>query len=139
MLARGESGRSEAKLHESRGFSAGSNKVMITVNTPSENPLYRSGLALRHHAIHPPITGGHVAVWSSFTAPRGSPVYTDSIRGFQRSGGRTTSFFPEPAAASTPARPGGKPGKPPGTRLLQRSYSAAKIIYKITYSTEYYW
>jgi hypothetical protein len=42
-----------AKLAESWSFSAESNTVMMTVNPLSENPLNRSGLALRHRVIHP--------------------------------------------------------------------------------------
>jgi hypothetical protein len=45
-LAGGERERSEAQLDHSCGFSAGTNKVMMTPNTPSENPLKRSALAL---------------------------------------------------------------------------------------------
>jgi hypothetical protein len=44
-----------AKLAESWSFSAESNTVMMTVNPLSENPLNRSGLALRHRVIHPPM------------------------------------------------------------------------------------
>ena len=49
-LARGESERCDAKLDDCP-FSAGTNKVMMTANTPSENPLNRSGLALRRRAL----------------------------------------------------------------------------------------
>lgn len=54
-LTGGESERSEAKSYYSVGSSAEAYNLMMAAKTPSENPLNRSGLALRQHAIHPPI------------------------------------------------------------------------------------
>jgi hypothetical protein len=61
-LAGGKSERSEAKLDDSCGFSAGTGKVIMTPNTLSENSLKRFARALRHHAIRTLIDGRTCAV-----------------------------------------------------------------------------